>query len=151
MSSAKFEKIQTFQDPWNASSDSFYAGCTINNVFLNNFRKVYLEIVRNIHLVTYNDWKKRVRKGKGKRVAFSKTTATEYWLTFSHTSFQTIKASWKKTRGTDSDIYHYRKTCSQLLPCETQHDCELREAFQMLETTNNRKSFHKADILKLWR
>ena len=60
---------------------------------------------------------------------------------FSDISHRTMKASHKKTRITDSDIYRYRTSFSRALPCETQRDCHFREAYKMLETTNKLASF----------
>ena len=140
-----------FQGPWKASGDLIYAGCTINNINLNNSEKTDLKIVQNIHLIAWKRYETRVHNGKEKGVAFSKKTATEYEVNFFHISHRTREASNKKTRGTDSDIYHYHTSCSQASLCEMQRDSELREASQMLDTTNNRQFFHKAEKPKLWK
>ena len=71
-------------------------------------------------------------------------------MIFFHILHRTMTASNNKTGGTDSDLYHYHTICSEALPFETQRDGELKQASEMLETTNNRKSFHNSEKLTLW-
>ena len=87
-------------------------------------------------------------KEKKRNIVF-KNDSNGLLIEFFHISHQTMNASNKKNKRNRFEFYHHHTSCSQALPCEPQRDSDLREASQMLATTNNRKSFHKAEKLKL--
>ena len=49
----------------------------------NKLMEFHLTTLRNKHLFTVKRFLRRVHEGEGKGIAFSKTTATEYWLIIS--------------------------------------------------------------------
>ena len=85
-SSIKIEKIHMFQEHWNTSGDLFYAGCTINNVILNNFMKVQLKVVRNTNLVTQKRFKTRLHEGEKTEYCLQKWQQLMIDWIFSHLS-----------------------------------------------------------------
>ena len=63
---------------------------------------------------------------------------------------ESVKEKWKKIWNLLDDL-HYHVICIQTMPCKTEVDGVLRDAFQMLQTTKqNRHFFKKGEIFELW-